>query len=123
MTILDPATLRETTVDPRDPLARLEKLFDPGSLELLHTRDKSGVLAAVGESTASAPSHTAPMPPSWAEHGRRGMQAHRLRHRPRHRPRDPRGRHLPLRCARLAEGVEASTPSAWSSRPWSARPV
>ncbi|AHD20295.1 MULTISPECIES: acyl-CoA carboxylase subunit beta [Rhodococcus] len=49
MTILDPATPRETTVDPRDPLARLEKLFDPGSLELLHTRDKSGVLAAVGE--------------------------------------------------------------------------
>ena len=49
MTILDPATLRETSVDPRDPLARLEKLFDPGSLELLHTRDKSGVLAAVGD--------------------------------------------------------------------------
>ncbi|MEU5843211.1 carboxyl transferase domain-containing protein [Rhodococcus sp. NPDC047139] len=49
MTILDPATLRETPVDPRDPLARLENLFDPGSLELLHVRDKSGVLAAIGD--------------------------------------------------------------------------
>ncbi|WP_241386985.1 acyl-CoA carboxylase subunit beta [Rhodococcus sp. CH91] len=48
MTILDPATLRETPVDPRDPSARLENLFDPGSLELLHPRDKSGVLAAIG---------------------------------------------------------------------------
>ncbi|MGN5240693.1 MULTISPECIES: carboxyl transferase domain-containing protein [unclassified Rhodococcus (in: high G+C Gram-positive bacteria)] len=48
MTILDPVTQRDSAVDPRDPLARLEKLFDPGSVELLHPRDNSGVLAAIG---------------------------------------------------------------------------
>ncbi|MFD6894398.1 acyl-CoA carboxylase subunit beta [Rhodococcus sp. NPDC060086] len=48
MTILDPATQRDSALDPRDPLARLEKLFDPGSVELLHPRDNSGVLAAIG---------------------------------------------------------------------------
>ncbi|NLU61105.1 acyl-CoA carboxylase subunit beta [Rhodococcus sp. HNM0563] len=48
MTILDPVNQRDSAVDPRDPLARLEKLFDPGSVELLHPRDNSGVLAAIG---------------------------------------------------------------------------
>ncbi|NLV78341.1 MAG: acyl-CoA carboxylase subunit beta [Rhodococcus sp.] len=48
MTVLDPATQRNATADPRDPLARLENLFDSGTVELLHPRDKSGVLAARG---------------------------------------------------------------------------
>ncbi|WP_068162697.1 acyl-CoA carboxylase subunit beta [Rhodococcus phenolicus] len=48
MTILDPADTRNTAVDPRDPLTRLENLFDAGSAEILHPRDKSGVLAAIG---------------------------------------------------------------------------
>ncbi|MBM7460387.1 acyl-CoA carboxylase subunit beta [Rhodococcus coprophilus] len=48
MTILDPAKQRGLAADPRDPLRRLEALFDSGSTELLHPRDKSGVLAAIG---------------------------------------------------------------------------
>ena len=35
-------------VDQRDPVLRLEKLFDPGTLELLWSRDDSGVAAARG---------------------------------------------------------------------------
>ncbi|WP_375474789.1 acyl-CoA carboxylase subunit beta [uncultured Jatrophihabitans sp.] len=35
-------------LDPRDPVLRLEKLFDAGSLELLRPRDSSGVVAARG---------------------------------------------------------------------------
>src|SRR4051812_38814931 len=37
-----------TELDPRDPVLRLEKLFDPGTLELLQERDDSGVVAARG---------------------------------------------------------------------------
>ncbi|MDV7244276.1 MULTISPECIES: acyl-CoA carboxylase subunit beta [Rhodococcus] len=48
MTILAPATKSDASVDPRDPLARLEKLFDAGTVVPLHPRDKSGVLAAAG---------------------------------------------------------------------------
>jgi acetyl-CoA/propionyl-CoA carboxylase carboxyl transferase subunit len=36
------------SLDPRDPLLRLSTFFDDGSVELLHERDKSGVLAAAG---------------------------------------------------------------------------
>ena len=35
-------------LDPRDPVARLTRLFDPDSMELLHDRDRSGVQAARG---------------------------------------------------------------------------
>ena len=35
-------------LDPRDPVLRLEKLFDAGSMELLAPRDDSGVVAARG---------------------------------------------------------------------------
>ncbi|MGW0041102.1 acyl-CoA carboxylase subunit beta [Rhodococcus sp. NPDC003348] len=49
MTILDPVTRPDSQLDPRDPLARLEKLFDAGTTTTLHPRDKSGVLAASGE--------------------------------------------------------------------------
>ena len=35
-------------IDDRDPELRLERLFDDGSVELLHERDTSGVLAARG---------------------------------------------------------------------------
>jgi acetyl-CoA/propionyl-CoA carboxylase carboxyl transferase subunit len=37
-----------TEIDPRDPVLRLEKLFDPGTMELLRPRDDSGVVAARG---------------------------------------------------------------------------
>ena len=49
MTVLAPATQSEASTDPRDPLARLAKLFDAGTVVALHDRDKSGVLAAAGE--------------------------------------------------------------------------
>src|ERR1700754_4873181 len=38
----------EVAIDPRDPLLRLRAFFDDGTVELLHERDKSGVLAAGG---------------------------------------------------------------------------
>lgn len=47
MTIMAPETVGET-LDPRDPLHRLNMFFDPGSMSLLHERDRSGVLAAAG---------------------------------------------------------------------------
>jgi len=47
MTIMAPETVGET-LDPRDPLHRLNLFFDPGSMSLLHERDRSGVLAAAG---------------------------------------------------------------------------
>jgi acetyl-CoA/propionyl-CoA carboxylase carboxyl transferase subunit len=37
-----------TEIDPRDPVLRLEKLFDPDTMELLQPRDDSGVVAARG---------------------------------------------------------------------------
>ncbi|MVU83400.1 acyl-CoA carboxylase subunit beta [Nocardia sp. ET3-3] len=48
MTIMAPAHA-DTTTDPRDPLGRLQRFFDPGTVLPLHPRDKSGVLAAIGE--------------------------------------------------------------------------
>ncbi len=47
MTTLAPEAVDES-LDPRDPLLRLSRFFDHGSLELLHKRDRSGVLAAAG---------------------------------------------------------------------------
>src|ERR1700741_5689740 len=47
MTILAPEAVGES-LDPRGPLVRLSNFFDEGSLELLHERDRSGVLAAAG---------------------------------------------------------------------------
>ncbi|AKP57861.1 acyl-CoA carboxylase subunit beta [Mycobacteroides abscessus] len=47
MTILAPEAIDES-LDPRDPLLRLNTFFDDGSVELLHERDRSGVLAAAG---------------------------------------------------------------------------
>ncbi|MBV8861800.1 MAG: acyl-CoA carboxylase subunit beta, partial [Mycobacterium sp.] len=47
MTTLAPAAVDES-LDPRDPLLRLSAFFDEGSVELLHERDRSGVLAAAG---------------------------------------------------------------------------
>lgn len=49
MTIIAPALRQETATDPRDPLGRLQCFFDPGTVLPLHPRDKSGVLAAIGE--------------------------------------------------------------------------
>jgi acetyl-CoA/propionyl-CoA carboxylase carboxyl transferase subunit len=42
-----------TELDPRDPVLRLEKLFDPGTMELLQPRDDSGVVAARGRVNGS----------------------------------------------------------------------
>ena len=47
MTTMAPEVVDES-VDPRDPLLRLATFFDDGTVELLHERDKSGVLAAAG---------------------------------------------------------------------------
>src|SRR6202789_2261239 len=47
MTTLAPEAVDES-LDPRDPLLRLSRFFDDGSVELLHERDRSGVLAAAG---------------------------------------------------------------------------
>ena len=47
MTTLAPEAVDES-LDPRDPLLRLNRFFDDGSVELLHERDRSGVLAAAG---------------------------------------------------------------------------
>ena len=47
MTITAPASVGES-LDPRDPLLRLSNFFDNGSVQLLHERDQSGVLAAAG---------------------------------------------------------------------------
>ncbi|WP_304362855.1 carboxyl transferase domain-containing protein, partial [Mycobacterium malmoense] len=47
MTIMAPASVGES-LDPRDPLLRLSNFFDEGSVELLHERDRSGVLSASG---------------------------------------------------------------------------
>lgn len=49
MTIMAPAFPPETATDPRDPMGRLQRFFDPGTVLPLHPRDKSGVLAAIGE--------------------------------------------------------------------------
>ncbi|MBF6331788.1 acyl-CoA carboxylase subunit beta [Nocardia transvalensis] len=48
MTIMAPAQADAAT-DPRDPLGRLQRFFDTGTVLPLHPRDKSGVLAAIGE--------------------------------------------------------------------------
>jgi acetyl-CoA/propionyl-CoA carboxylase carboxyl transferase subunit len=47
MTTMAPTAVSES-LDPRDPLLRLSAFFDDGSVELLHERDRSGVLAAAG---------------------------------------------------------------------------
>jgi acetyl-CoA/propionyl-CoA carboxylase carboxyl transferase subunit len=47
VTITAPASVGES-LDPRDPLLRLSNFFDNGSVQLLHERDQSGVLAAAG---------------------------------------------------------------------------
>ncbi|MGL4306403.1 MAG: acyl-CoA carboxylase subunit beta [Mycobacteriaceae bacterium] len=49
MTIMAPAPTISESLDPRDPLLRLKKFFDINTVELLHPRDKSGVLAASGK--------------------------------------------------------------------------
>src|ERR1700760_4846037 len=47
MTTLAPDAVDES-LDPRDPLLRLSRFFDDGTIELLHERDRSGVLSASG---------------------------------------------------------------------------
>src|SRR5882757_9196189 len=47
MTTMATETVDES-IDPRDPLLRLRAFFDDDTVELLHDRDRSGVLAASG---------------------------------------------------------------------------
>ena len=47
MTAMAPEAVGES-LDPRDPLLRLCNFFDDDTVELLHERDRSGVLAAAG---------------------------------------------------------------------------
>ncbi len=47
MTTMAPESVNEST-DPRDPLLRLKAFFYDDTVELLHERDRSGVLAASG---------------------------------------------------------------------------
>src|SRR6201987_5064100 len=47
MTTLAPDVVDES-LEPHDPLLRLSRFFDDGSVELLHERARSGVLAAAG---------------------------------------------------------------------------
>ena len=47
MTTMAPTAVSES-LDPRDPLLRLSTFFDDVSVELLHERDRSGVLVAAG---------------------------------------------------------------------------
>src|SRR6201987_1628375 len=47
LTILAPEAVGES-LDPRDPLLRLSNFFDDNRVELLHERDRSGVLSAAG---------------------------------------------------------------------------
>lgn len=47
MTTMAPKEVNES-LDPRDPLLRLSAFFDDDTIELLHERDRSGVLAAAG---------------------------------------------------------------------------
>ncbi|KAA0023031.1 acyl-CoA carboxylase subunit beta [Antrihabitans cavernicola] len=49
MTIFAPATKPDAATDPRDPMLRLQRFFDSGTVTTLHPRDKSGMLAAIGE--------------------------------------------------------------------------
>ena len=48
MTAVAPAPAVAEQRDPRDPVWRLERLFDAGSLQLLHPRDDSGVVGGRG---------------------------------------------------------------------------
>jgi acetyl-CoA/propionyl-CoA carboxylase carboxyl transferase subunit len=48
-----PAAPLLSTLDPRDPEDRLARFFDAGSMELLVSRDTSGVLAARGAVSGS----------------------------------------------------------------------
>ena len=55
MTVLqDIAKKPEVIVDPRDPLLRLQRLFDAGSVELITDHDDSGMLAGVGRIDGAA---------------------------------------------------------------------
>ncbi|WP_375493695.1 acyl-CoA carboxylase subunit beta [uncultured Jatrophihabitans sp.] len=49
MTALAPTPQIPPEIDPRDPVLRLEKLFDAGTVELLRPRDTSGVVYARGQ--------------------------------------------------------------------------
>lgn len=48
MTTLNSTTQTATEIDYRDPVARLERLFDANSMQLLNTVDRSGVVTASG---------------------------------------------------------------------------
>src|SRR5690348_16961184 len=54
MTLTAPPVATLAEQDPRDPQLRLARLFDSGSLQLMHEPNSSGVLAATGTINGSA---------------------------------------------------------------------
>ena len=104
------------SLDPRDPLLRLSTFFDDGSVELLHERDRSGVLAAAG--TVNGVRTIAFCTDGTVMGGAMGTEgcAHRQRLRHRDRGAEPIWASWHSGGARLA-GVKRCTRSVWCSRP------
>ena len=120
MTITAPEAVSES-LDPRDPLLRLSTFFDDGSVELLHERDRSGVLAAAG--TVNGTAHHRVLHRRH-RHGRRhgcgGLPPHRQRLRHRHRGAEPDRGHLALRrraAGRRCEGAARGRPGVRGDDP------
>ena len=108
MTIMAPEAVGES-LDPRDPLLRLSTFFDDGSVELLHERDRSGVLAAAG--TRQRRAHHCVLHRRH-RHGRRhgcgGLRAHRERLRHRDRGAEPDRGYLALRRCAAGRGRQGA---------------
>jgi len=134
MTILAPVTKSESSTDPRDPLARLENLFDPGTTVPLHARDKSGVLAASGNidgvRTIAYCSDATVMGGAMGDVGCRVAPWASTVANTSSKPSIPLSRKSPpswasgTPVARVwLKASKHSTQSDWSSRPWSVRRV
>ena len=99
----------DESLDPRDPLLRLSRFFDDGSIELLHERDRSGVLAAGGTVNGVrtiAFCHRRHR--DGRRDGARGLHPHRQRLRHRHRGAEPDRGHLALRRRAAGRGREGA---------------
>ena len=108
MTIMAPEAVGES-LDPRDPLLRLTTFFDDDSVELLHERDRSGVLAAAGtvngvRTIAFCTDGTV----MGGAMGVEGCRAHRQRLRHRHRGAEPDRGHLALRRRAAGRGRQGA---------------
>ncbi len=85
MTTMAPPETAAESLDPRDPLLRLSTFFDDGTVELLHERDKSGVLAASGAVNGGEDRRVLHRRHrhGWCD-GHRGLRPYRQCLRPRH---------------------------------------